>query len=64
MKAFITSEFGHYRLVWVSHSSKLNRRMNKVHEKALRIVYQGYPSSFTELQIDNYLQQKYSLVNH
>ena len=64
MKAFVASEFGHFQLVCMSHSSKLNSRVNKVHEKALRIVYQGYRSSFTELQFDNYSQQKYRLVNY
>ena len=31
------------------HSRKLNSRLNELHEKALRIVYQDYASSFTEL---------------
>ena len=31
------------------HSRKLNGRINKLHERALRIVYQDYVSSFTEL---------------
>ena len=34
------------------HSSKLNSRVNKPHERALRIVYQDDSSSFTEL-LDN-----------
>ena len=31
------------------HSRKLNSRVNQLHERALRIVYQDYASSFTEL---------------
>ena len=31
------------------HSSKLNSRVNKPHERALRIVYQDYVSSSNEL---------------
>ena len=31
------------------HSRKLNSRVNKLHERALRIVYQDYTSSFTKL---------------
>ena len=31
------------------HSRKLNSRVNKLHERALRIVYQDYACSFTEL---------------
>ena len=49
MKAFIASEFGYCQLVWMFHSRKLNSRINKLHERALRIVYQDYASSFTEL---------------
>ena len=49
MKAFLASEFGYCVLVWMFHSRKLNGRINKLHERALRIVYQDYVSSFTEL---------------
>ena len=49
MKTFIASEFGYCLLVWMFHSRKLNSRVNKLHERALRIVYQDYASSFTEL---------------
>ena len=49
MKAFTTSDFGYCPLVWMSHSRKLNSRVNKLHERSLRTVYQDYASSFTEL---------------
>ena len=49
MKAFIASEFCYCPLVWMFHSRKFNSRVNKLHERALRIVYQDYASSFTEL---------------
>ena len=49
MKAFIASEFGYCPLVWMFHGRKLNSRVNKLHEKTLRIVYQDYAPSFTEL---------------
>ena len=49
MKACITSEFGYCLLVWMFHSRRLNSRVNQLHERALRIVYQDYASSFTEL---------------
>ena len=49
VKAFTASEFGYCSLVWMFHSRKLNSRVNKLHERALRIVYQDYTSSFTEL---------------
>ena len=49
MKAFLASEFGYCPLVWMFQSRKLKSRINKLHERALRMVYQDYVSSFTEL---------------
>ena len=49
MKAFLSSEFRYYPLVWMFHSGKLNCRVYKLHERTLRIVCQDYASSFTEL---------------
>ena len=46
MKAFITSQFGYCPLIWMFCSRALNTRMNKIHERALRIVYKDYTSSF------------------
>ena len=39
MSAFITSQFSYCTLVWMSHSKTMNNRINKIHEKALRLVY-------------------------
>ena len=30
--AFITSQFSYFRLVWLSHSRTMNKRINKIHE--------------------------------
>ena len=49
MRAFIASEFGYHALIWVFPSRKLNSRVNKFHKGTLKIVYQDYASSFTEL---------------
>ena len=49
MQAFIFSQFGYCPLVWMFHSRKLNNRINKIHERALRIVYQDEQSSFDAL---------------
>ena len=51
MKACIASKFGYCPLVWMFHSRKLNSRVNKLHERALKILYQDYVSSFTELLV-------------
>ena len=48
MKAFLASEFGYCPLIWMFHSRKLNSRIHKLHERALRMVHQDYVSSFTE----------------
>ena len=49
MKSFIESQFGYCPLVWMFHSRSLNNRINHIHERALRIVYKDYYSSFEEL---------------
>ena len=53
MKAFISSYFGYCPLVWMFHSKKLNHRINKLHKRALSIVYQDNESSFEELLAKN-----------
>ena len=49
MKAFIESSFGYCPLVWMFHSRSLNTRINRIHERALRIVYNDELSTFKEL---------------
>ena len=39
------------------HSRKLNNRINHIHERALRLVYKDYTTSFDELLLkDNYFR--------
>ena len=41
-------------LIWMFHSRKLNHRINKIHERALRIVYNDYRCTLEErLDRDN-----------
>ena len=49
MKAFIESHFNYFLLIWMFHSRTLNNKINRLHERALRIVYSDYKSSFCEL---------------
>ena len=49
MKAFINSQFGYCPLVWMFHSRQLNNRINKIHERALHIVYNDFSSTFNDL---------------
>ena len=49
MKAFITSQFGYCPLIWMFHSRALNNKINSIHERALRIIYNDRTSTFEEL---------------
>ena len=49
MKTFVESQFNYCPLIWMFHSRRLNNKINNVHEKALRIVYSDYKSTFQEL---------------
>ena len=39
MKTFIVSLFGYYPLVWMFCGKQTNARINHIHERALRAVY-------------------------
>ena len=39
MKSFIESQFGYCALIWMFHSRGLNNKINRIHERALRITY-------------------------
>ena len=49
MKAFIESQFNYCPLIWMFHSRTLNSKINKLHERSLRLVYNDETSSFEEL---------------
>ena len=49
MKPFITSQFGYCPLVWMFRSRNLNNQINNIHERALRITYKDYNSTFQDL---------------
>ena len=53
MKAFIESQFGYCPLIWMHHSRKLNNKINKLHERALRLVYKDHISTFEELLLQD-----------
>ena len=39
MKTFIESQFSHCPLIWIFCSRKMNRKINHIHERALRLGY-------------------------
>ena len=54
MKAIITSQFNYYPLIWMFHSRQLKNRINKIHEKALRLVHKDNKLIFNDLlELDN-----------
>ena len=59
MKAFITSQFSYYPLIWMFHSRALKNRINNIHERALRLKCKDNQSSFKEL-----LEKDHSVTVH
>ena len=54
MKAFITFQFNYCPLIWMFHSRQLNNRINKIQERALRLVYKNRKLTFKDLlKLDN-----------
>ena len=54
LKAFIESQFNYCPLVWMFHCRTLNNRINKLHERALRLVYKNSTLTFEQLlEMDN-----------
>ena len=49
MKVFIKSQFGYCPLVCMFHSRTLNNKINRFHERALRLVYKDVHLSFQQL---------------
>ena len=49
MRTFIESQFNYCPLVWMFHNRTLNNKINRLHERALRIVYRNNELSFQEL---------------
>ena len=49
LRAFIESQLSYCPLIWMFHLRTLNSKINRLHEKALRIVYEDYKSKFDGL---------------
>ena len=46
MKAFVKAQFGYFPLIWMFYSRGLNNKINRIHERALRITYKDKSSTF------------------
>ena len=51
MRTFIESQFSYCPLIWMFCSRKMNNKINHIHERALRLVYDDYTASFEQLLI-------------
>ena len=49
MHAFINSQFTYCPLVWMCHNRGINEKINNLHYRALRIIYNDDISTFEEL---------------
>ena len=49
MKTFVESQFINCPLTWMFQLRTLKNRINRLHERALRVVYSDYKSPFCEL---------------
>ena len=49
MNFFVICPFSYCPIVWMFQSRKLNTRINRLHERALRVTYRDVDSSFEEL---------------
>ena len=54
MKSFVASQFGYSPLAWMFYDRGINNKINKIHERALKFVYQNESLNFEELlKLDN-----------
>ena len=49
MNAFFDSQFNYCPLIWMFHSRNLNNKINRLHERCLRAIYNDKTSSFEQL---------------
>ena len=49
MNAFFNSQFSYCPLVWMYHSRALNNKINRLHERCLRLIYNDKQLTFEEL---------------
>ena len=59
--SYFLSQFNYCPLIWMNHNKSINKKINNLHERALRLIYCDHSSNFKELlQRDNSvtIQQK------
>ena len=52
--SYFSSHFNYCPLIWMNHNKSINKKINNLHERALRLIYCDHSSDFQELlQRDN-----------
>ena len=59
-KAFIESQFKYCPLAWTFHGRQTNNKINKVHERALKIVYDDTVTSCEDL----FIKDRSFIIHH
>ena len=54
MKAFVSSQFSYCPLIWMYHSRKMEHRINSIHKRAFKLVYQGSHDPTFQEQLTKY----------
>ena len=49
MNTFVISQFSYCLLIWMFHDRSVNKKINRIHERSLRIAYKVSYSSFEDL---------------
>ena len=49
LNAFFMSQFNYCQLVWMCHNCTKNNKINRFHERCLRLIYNNKKSSFKQL---------------
>ena len=55
----LINQFEYYLLIWMNHSREFNNKINRIHERALRIVYSDNKSTYVER-----LEKDHSITIH
>ena len=54
MNAFIKSQFKDCSLIWMYHNRTLNNKINRLHERSLRLIHKNFNGTFQDLlKIEN-----------
>ena len=64
MNTFIKVQFNYCFIIWMFHSRSLNNKINRLHERCLRIIYNEKHSNFEKfLNKDNCVSIQYSKIH-